>query len=323
MKTTRVCDLLGVKYPIIQGGMTWVASAELAAAVSDAGGLGTISPNAGMRLEDDVEANLRKQIRKVRSITDKPFAVNIVVMIPEIVKLIGLLIDEGVKVVTTAAGDPALHTQRFKEAGVAVLHLVSSVKQAVHAQESGVDVVIAEGFEAGGHNGFDELPTMVLVPQVADAVSIPVIAAGGIADARGLAAALALGAEGVQMGTRFLATTECIVPRNVKEAIVAAPDTGTSVTARNLSPTRGLKNAFTAQVAEMDRRGATADELLAFIGVGRARMALLEGKVEDGEAYAGAACGMIHDILSAVDVVRMMVEGYDGIAADLKERGIE
>ena len=319
MKTTRVCDLLGVKYPIIQGGMTWVADAELAAAVSGAGGLGTISPNAGMRLEDDVEANLREQIRQARNITDRPFAVNIVVMIPEIVKLIDLLIDEGVKVVTTAAGDPALNTRRLKEAGVVVLHLVSSVKQALHAQESGVDAVIAEGFEAGGHNGFDELPTMVLVPQVADAVSIPVIAAGGIADARGLAAAFALGAEGVQMGTRFLATKECIAPRSIKEAIAIAPDTGTLVTARNLSPTRGLKNAFSAQVAEMDKRGATADELLAFIGVGRARMALLEGRVEEGEAYSGAASGMVHDIISAGDVVRMLVEGYDEVAAKLKE----
>jgi enoyl-[acyl-carrier protein] reductase II len=318
MKKTRVCDLLGVEYPIIQGGMTWVANAELAAAVSSAGGLGTISPNTGMRLEDNVEANLNKQIKKLRSITDRPFAVNIVVMIPEIARLIGMLIDEKVKVVTTAAGDPALHTPQLKDAGIVVLHLVSSVKQAVHAEESGVDAVIAEGFEAGGHNGFDELPTMVLVPQVADAVSIPVIAAGGIADARGLVAAFALGAEGVQMGTRFLATTECIASRNIKEAIVTAPDTGTRVTARNLSPTRGLKNAFSAQVAEMDKRGATADELLAFIGVGRARMALLEGMVEEGEAYAGAASGVIHDVVSAGDVVRILVEAYGEIVANLK-----
>jgi enoyl-[acyl-carrier protein] reductase II len=289
VKRTRICDMLGIEYPVIQGGMTWIADAGLAAAVSEAGGLGVISPNAGMRLEDDMVENLRGQIRRAKGLTDRPFGVNLVVFIPGIEDLIAVVVEEGVRVVVTSAGDPGRYTMSF------------------------------EGFEAGGHNGFDELPTMVLVPQVADAVETPVIAAGGIADARGLVAAVALGAEGVQMGTRFVATHECIAPQNVKDAIVAAGDTGTMITARNLSPTRGLKNDFSARVVEMDRRGATADELLAFIGVGRARMALLDGKLEEGEAYAGEAAGMIHGIVGAGDVVRSMVEGYDRVVARLRE----
>lgn len=319
MKRNRVCELLRIEYPIIQGGMTWIANAELAAAVSNAGGLGTISPNAGMSLADDMSTNLIAQIRKAQSTTDKPFGVNLVVMIPEMATLIDILIGEGVKVVTTSAGNPAIYTQRLKSVGITVVHLVSSVKQALHAQNCGVDAVVAEGYEAGGHNGFDELPTMVLTPQVADAVSIPVIAAGGVADARGFVAALALGAEGVQIGTRFLAAAECIAPGNIKEAVVATIDTGTMVTARNLSPTRGLKNAFSAQIADMDRRGATAEELLAFIGVGRARMALLEGKLDEGEAYAGSASGMIRDIASAGEVVYNLVNGYEQVATRLKK----
>jgi enoyl-[acyl-carrier protein] reductase II len=319
LKRTRLCDILNIEYPIIQGGMTWIASAELAAAVSNAGGLGTISPNAGMRLEDDVVANLRGQIAKAKSLTDKPFAVNLVVFIPGIEELIDVLVDEGVEVVTTSAGGPSRYTSRLKAAGLKVLHLVSSARQAVNAEDCGVDAVIAEGFEAGGHGGFDELATMVLVPQIADVVRIPVIASGGIADARGVVAAFALGAEGVQMGTRFVATHECIASRSMKDAIVAASDTGTMITARNLSPTRGLRNAFSAQVAEMDRRGATADELLAFIGVGRARMALLEGRVEEGEAYAGAAAGMIDSIVGAGEVVRGIAADYDKVVRRLQE----
>lgn len=318
MKETRVCGLLGIKYPIIQGGMTWIANAELAAAVSGAGGLGTISPNAGMRIEDDVEANLRKQIRLARELTSKPFSVNIVVLIPEIAALVDVLIEEGVQVVTTAAGNPRLHTSRFKDAGIKVLHVVSSVRQAQVAEECGVDAVIAEGFEAGGHNGFDELTTMVLVPQICDAVEIPVIAAGGIADARGLAAAFALGAEGVQMGTRFIATTECNAHPDFKHRILESLDTGTMITGRALSPTRTLRNKFASKVAGMDRRGTTADELLAFIGMGRSRMGQLEGLVEEGELYCGEISGMISDIVPAGDIIRKIADDYERVVAELR-----
>jgi len=318
MKETRVCSLLGIKYPIIQGGMTWIANAELAAAVSEAGGLGTISPNAGMRVEDNVELNLRSQIRMARELTSKPFAVNIVVLIPEIAALVDVLINEGVPVVTTSAGNPRLYTNRLKEAGIKVLHVVSSVRQAQVAEDSGVDAVIAEGFEAGGHNGFDELTTMVLVPQVADAVDIPVIAAGGIADGRGLAAAFALGAEGVQMGTRFIATAECNAHPAFKRRVVESTDVGTAITGRALSPTRTLRNRFAAKVAELDRHGTTADELLAFIGMGRSRMGQLEGNVEDGELYCGEVSGMIREIAPAGDIIKEIVAGYDRVVTGLR-----
>jgi len=223
-----------------------------------------------------------------------------------------------VPVVTTSAGNPRLYTPRLKEAGVKVLHVVSSVRQAQVAEDSGVDAVIAEGFEAGGHNGFDELTTMVLVPQIADVVEIPVIAAGGIADARGLVAAFALGAEGVQMGTRFIATTECNAHPDFKRWIVESLDTGTMITGRVLSPTRTLRNKFAAKVAEMHRRGTTADELLALIGLGRSRMGQLDGLVEEGELYCGAISGMISDVVGASDVVRKMVKDYDGVLAGLR-----
>lgn len=318
MKKTRVCGLLGIKYPIIQGGMTWIANAELAAAVSEAGGLGTISPNAGMRIEDNIELNLRSQIRIARQLTSKPFAVNIVVLIPEIAALVDLLIEEGVPVVTTSAGDPRLYTNRFKEVGIKVLHVVSSVRQAQVAEDCGVDAVIAEGFEAGGHNGFDELTTMVLVPQIADAVEIPVIAAGGIADARGLTAAFALGAEGVQMGTRFIATAECNAHPDFKRRIIESSDTGTMITGRALSPTRTLRNEFAAKVSALDRHGTTADELLAFIGMGRSRMGQLEGSIEDGELYCGESSGMIRDIAPAGDIIKKIVADYDRVVAGLR-----
>jgi enoyl-[acyl-carrier protein] reductase II len=206
----------------------------------------------------------------------------------------------------------------LKDAGIKVLHVVSSVRQAQVAEDSGVDAVIAEGFEAGGHNGFDELTTMVLVPQIADAVEIPVIAAGGIADARGLAAAFALGAEGVQMGTRFIAAAECNAHPEFKRLIVESLDTGTMITGRALSPTRTLRNRFAAKVAEIDRRGTTAEELLALIGMGRSRMGQLEGNVDDGELYCGEISGMVRDIIPAGDIIKEMVEGYDKVVARLR-----
>lgn len=317
MKKTKLCELLGIDYPIIQGGMNWVANAELAAAVSNAGALGIVSPTAGMRLEDDQEENLRSHIRKAKSLTDKPFAVNFPLQTPDVDKLIDAAIEEGVKVVTTSAGNPALYTAHLKEAGVKVLHVVASVRHAQGAERQGVDAVIAEGYEAGGHNGFDELSTFVLVPQVVDVVSVPVVAAGGIADARGLVAALALGAEGVQIGTRFVATHECIAHQNFKDEVVKAIDTGTVITGRRLGPTRGLKNEFTAKMLETEGSGASPEELLVLIGLGRSRLGELDGNVADGELYCGSIAGMVKDIIGAADVVRSIVEGYDRVVAAL------
>jgi enoyl-[acyl-carrier protein] reductase II len=318
MKKTRLCALLGIEYPIIQGGMTWIANAELAAAVSNAGGLGLISPNAGMALDGNPVENLRSQIKKAKRLTNKPFGVNFPLQDPQVKAEIDVAIEEKIPVVTTSAGNPATYTSYLKEAGIKVLHLVASVRHARGAEGRGVDAVIAEGYEAGGHNGLDELPTFVLVPQVVDAVSIPVVAAGGIADARGFVAALALGAEGVQMGTRFVATHECIAHQKVKEAIVNAIDTGTVISGRKLGPTRGLKNELTEKILEMESRGASAEELQAFIGPGRARLGKLEGNMAEGEAYCGAIAGLIKEIVSAGEVVRSIMENADAVLASLK-----
>ena len=318
MEKTRICHLLGIEYPIIQGGMTWIANAELAAAVSNAGGFGIISPNAGMSQDAGMVDNLRSQIKKAKSLTDKPFGVNFPLQIPGVKELMDVAIEEKVPAVTTSAGNPATYTPYLKEAGIKVLHLVASVRHATGAEGRGVDAVIAEGYEAGGHNGFDELPTIVLVPQVVDAVRIPVVAAGGIADARGFIAARALGAEGVQIGTRFVATHECIAHQKVKEAIAAAIDTGTVISGRKLGPTRGLKNELTAKILEMESSGASAEELGSFIGTGRARLGKLEGDLADGEVYSGAIAGMITEIVGAGEIVRSIMEDSEAVLAKLR-----
>jgi len=319
MKKTRLCELLGIEYPIIQGGMVWIANAELAAAVSNAGGLGLISPTAGMSQNDDQVENLKKQIEIAKGLTSKPFGVNLPIMNnPQIEALVETVVNTRVKAVATAAGNPALYTGRFKEAGVKVLHLVAAVRHAQSAERRGVDAVIAEGYEAGGHNGLDELTTLTLVPQVVDAVSIPVVAAGGIADARGVVAALALGADGVQMGTRFVATRECIAHQNFKDAIVKATDTDTIITGRKLGPTRILKNELAAKLLEMEAAGASIEELLALIGSGRSRTGQFEGDLANGEAYCGSIAGMIKEIESVAQVIKDIIDNYDKVLAQLK-----
>jgi enoyl-[acyl-carrier protein] reductase II len=319
MKKTRLCELLGIEYPIIQGGMVWIANAELAAAVSNAGGLGLISPTARMSSNDDQVENLKKQIEIAKSLTSRPFGVNLPIMNnPQIEALVDTVIKAKVKAVATAAGNPALYTGRFKEAGIKVLHLVAAVRHAQSAEKRGVDAIIAEGYEAGGHNGLDELTTFTLVPQVADAVSIPVVAAGGIADARGIVAALALGAEGVQMGTRFVATRECAAHQNFKDAIVKAADTDTAITGRKIGPTRVLKNELATKLLDMEAAGASAEELLAFIGSGRSRTGQLEGDLAKGEAYCGSIAAMIKEIKSVAEVIQSIVDNYDKVLARLR-----
>jgi enoyl-[acyl-carrier protein] reductase II len=319
MKHTRLCDLLGIEYPIIQGGMVWIANAELAAAVSNAGGLGLISANAGMSLNGDQVENLKKQIEITKGLTSKPFGVNLPILNnPQIEALVDAVIKAKVKVVVTAAGNPALYTSRFKEAGIKVLHLVAAVRHAQSAERRGVDAVIAEGYEAGGHNGLDELTTLTLVPQVVDAVAIPVVAAGGIADARGVVAALALGADGVQMGTRFVATRECAAHQNFKDAIVKASDTDTAITGRKLGPTRILKNEIATKLLDMEATGASAEELLAFIGSSRSRTGQFEGDLANGEAYCGSIAGMIKEIKSVAEIIQNIVDDYDAVLARLR-----
>jgi len=313
---TRVCDLLGIEYPILQGGMGGISNGKLAAAVSDAGGLGIISPISGPL--DSWLAYEREQIRIAKSLTSKPLGINISIAVPLAKERIDLALEEGVKLITTAAGNPALHTKYIKDAGARVIHVVTSVKHAARAEAEGVDGIIASGWEGGGLVSRDELTTLILVPQVADAVKIPVIAAGGIGDARGLVAALALGAEGIQMGTRFLATKECLIHANYKQAILAAGDTDTLVVGKkSFAPARVLKNKLSQEVQDMESRGASAEEIFALMGTDRLQKGVVDGDVNDGSLMCSAAAGIIKDIVSAGEVVRNLVKEYNNVVVRL------
>jgi len=313
MKKTRVSALLNLQFPILQGGMLWIATAELASAVSNSGALGIISPYAGMGKDGDPADNLIKQIDRTRQLTKNPFGVNIPLDLKQSGLFIDLLIKEKVKIVVTAAGNPDHFTGLLKQEGITVLHVISSVRQALIAEAAGVDAVIAEGVEAAAHNGLDEIPLFSLIPQVVDEISIPVIGAGGIADARGFFAALALGAEGIQMGSRFVAVEENIAGSAYKQAIVAAKDTDTMITARELVPTRSLKTEFTIQLHALERSGASKEELLSFLGYRSSRNSQIEGRLDEGEAYCGASAGLIREILPVSLVIKNLVEGYETI----------
>jgi len=307
----RICNLLNIKYPILQGGMLWLADAALAAAVSNAGAFGIISPFAGMEEGADPLENLRSQIRQIRKLTQKPFGVNIPLTLPLSGLLIDIVLQENARIVITAAGSPEPFSELLKSAGTKVLHVVSSVSQAKLAESCSVDGVIVEGAEAGARIGRGESPLFSLLPEVADAVSIPIVAAGGIADGRGMCAAMILGAEAVQLGTRFIATKECLAHRNYKEAIIAAKGRDTVVTRRGIIPVRSLRNRFTAELETMERSGASVDAIQQFTGRGRARKAQIDGDLMDGDAYAGSSVGLIEDILPVADVVENLVAEYD------------
>jgi enoyl-[acyl-carrier protein] reductase II len=287
--------------------MVWTAGAKLAVAVSDAGALGTIGSGS---MKPDL---LQSQIRKARAATSMPIAVNIPLLRGDAEELIGTTIAEGVSIVITSAGHPARFTAALKQAGCTVVHVVANVKQARKAAECGCDAVVAEGFEAGGHNGVDELTTMTLVPQVRDAVSIPVIAAGGIVDGRGVAAAFALGADGVQIGTRFAVTLESSAHEAYKKAIVDSGDTGTVLTMRGLVPVRMLRTPFAKRAVEAERRGATREELVELLGRKREMQGIFEGNAEEGEMEAGQGAGMIRDIPPAAEVVTRLMAEYEEI----------
>jgi enoyl-[acyl-carrier protein] reductase II len=293
--------------------MLWLATAELAAAVSNAGALGIISPFGGMERHGDPLENLRLQIAKARSLTKKPFGINILLDLEKSGMLVNIVLQEDAKIVVTAGGDPRYYTELLCKEGVKVLHAVSNVKQAQIAESCGVNAIIAEGVEAAAHLGFDELPLFSLIPQVVDAVSVPIIATGGIVDARGLVAAFALGAEGVQLGTRFVAVEENIANPKYKQAILGAKDTDTVITCRKLLPTRSLKTEFTRCLLELEESGASADDIRNFLGHSRARTGQLEGDLENGEAYCGASAGLIKEIIPAARVVQNLVEGYEKI----------
>lgn len=296
----NITKLLGIKYPIFQGGMAQIAKAPLVGAVSNAGGLGIIG-SGGLTADQ-----LREEIRKTKVITNKPFAVNLMLMMKNIPELIEVLIEEGVKVVTTGAGTPAPYMQTFKENGIIVIPVVPSVKIAQKMEAIGADAIVAEGTEAGGHVG--ETTTMALLPQVVSAVSIPVIGAGGIADGRGIAAAFALGAQGVQVGTRFLATVECPTHPNFKQAVVNADDTSTIVTGRSLGgPVRSIKNSMVTEFLELERQNASRDELEK-ISLGSLRKAVFEGDTERGSVMAGQICGMCNEITTVEEMITSMFD---------------
>ena len=309
--------LLGINYPIIQGGMLWIATAKLAAAVSNAGGLGVISPLAGMKKEGDPADNFKEQLSAVRKLTSRPFGMNIPLDLSYADILVNIALSEKAKIIITSAGDPKRFISAIKKAGTKVLHVVSSVRQAVKAETCGVDGVIAEGIEAAAHNGIEELPLFALVPQVTENVSIPVIAAGGIVDARGIAAALSLGADGVQLGTRFVAVKENIAHMTYKRAIIDAQDTSTIITGRGLVPTRSLKTKFTDTLIALEKAGATKRDLLDFIGYRSNRDAQIEGNLNGGEAYCGASAGLIKEILSVQEVVSRLVQEYETVVGRL------
>lgn len=301
MIKSRICDMLGIQYPVFQGGMAWVADASLAAAVSNAGGLGLISSvNAG------TEA-VRNEIRKCRELTDKPFGVNIMLQAPNAGEIAQMVVEEGIKILTTGAGSPAQYMPMWKEAGIKVIPVVASVALALKMQSAGADAVVAEGAESGGHVG--ELHTMALVPQVVDAVDIPVIAAGGIGDGRGVAAALMLGADAVQVGTRFLAAEECNVHPEYKEKILKATDISTIVTGKTLGhPVRSLKTPFSKSFARMESDPSVSQEDILAFGSGALRKAVQDGD-RNGSYMAGECAGMVRKIEPAKAIVEDLVYG--------------
>lgn len=297
---TRITELLGIQYPIIQGGMAWVAEYNLAAAVSNAGGLGIIGAGGAPA------AFVREQIQKVKELTDKPFGVNIMLMNPEADEIAGVVVEEGVKVVTTGAGNPGKYMAMWKEAGVKVIPVIASVAMAKMMERAGADAVVAEGTESGGHIG--SATTMTLVPQVADAVSIPVIAAGGIGDGRGFAAAMMLGAEAVQMGTRFIVAKESIVHDNYKKKVIAAKDIDSEVTGMSHGhPVRQLRNNMTREYLKLEKAGAPFEELEQ-LTLGALRKAVVEGDAVNGTLMAGQIAGLVSKEQTCAEMIQEIME---------------
>lgn len=298
MFTNRVTRLFNIDYPIVQAGMIWASGWKLASAVSNAGGLGLIGSGS---MYPDV---LREHVRKCRQATSRPFGVNIPLLYPEIDKHIAVIIEEKVPIIFTSAGNPKTWTNVLKENGITVVHVVSSSRFALKAEEAGCDAVVAEGFEAGGHNGREETTSMILVPAVCRAVKIPVISAGGIATGRQMLAAMILGAEGVQVGSRFVASEEASSHMKFKEAVIRAREGDTALTLKQLTPVRLIRNKFYDEVQEAEWRGATAEELRSLLGRARAKKGMFEGDLDEGELEIGQSSALIDDILPAEKIVK-------------------
>ena len=313
MANNRICSLLGISYPVIQAGMVWCSGWRLASTVSNAGGLGLIGAGS---MHPDI---LREHIRKCRAATRKPFGVNIPLMYPQIEEIMQIVMEERVKIIVTSAGNPKTWTSTLKGEGVIVLHVVSSSRFAVKAEEAGVDAIVAEGFEAGGHNGREETTTFALIPQVRKAIALPLIAAGGIATGESMAAAFALGAEGVQVGTRFALTTESSASDAFKQHCITLNEGDTLLSLKKVSPTRLIRNAFFMQVQELEERGATAEELRMGLGRGRAKRGIFEGDLTEGELEIGQIASQIREIIPAAEVVKEMIEDYNRTVNRLSE----
>jgi len=334
MEKNRICKLLNIQHPIVQAPMNWITGADLAAAVSNAGGLGTLGPNAGAdTVTTDVNETgerLRRQIRKVKSLTDKPFAVNFPIGMEGVEQAEGgrkfsqrcveVAIEEGIPVAITSVGPPTVYTKILQDAGIKVLHAVSTASHAKKAEEKRVDAVICEGYEGGGHKATTELTTMTMIPMATDMVKIPVIAAGGIADTRGMIAALALGADGVYVGTRFIATHECDAHPKVKEAVIQGSDVCTVSVKKWIVAARDLKNTFTQKFPEMQEGGAPMEDILQFMDTHTMYQALVQGDTEEGELPCGQNAGIINGLTSAAKVVEDMVAEIPSVMGRLTNK---
>lgn len=309
--TNRITSLFGIRYPIIQAGMIWCSGWKLASAVSNSGGLGIIG--AGSMYPEI----LREHIQKCKKATKQPFGVNVPLLYPDIEMLMKIIVEESVSIVFTSAGNPAIWTKHLKEKGIKVVHVVSNEKFALKAESCGVDAIVAEGFEAGGHNGREETTTLVLIPQICKAVKIPVIAAGGIGTGKTMLAAMALGAEGVQIGSRFVTSEESSAHINFKKAVLKAKDGDTQLSIKKLTPARLLKNKFWEQINRAEMSGASEEELKIILGRARAKKGMFEGDLDDGELEIGQISGYINEIKPAADIIVEIIAEYSSALKNL------
>ena len=312
----RICELFDIQYPIIQGGMVWCSGWRLAAAVSNAGGLGLLGAGS---MHPEV---LREHIRKCQAATTKPFGVNVPLMYPEIETIMQIIMEEGVKIVFTSAGNPKTWTARLQAAGIKVAHVVSSAKFAAKCEEAGVDAIVAEGFEAGGHNGREETTTLCLIPAVRKATSLPLMAAGGIATGESLLAVMALGAEGAQIGTRFALTKESSAHDNFKQLCLHLKEGDTKLLLKKLSPTRLVKGDFTTAVEEAEARGASAEELRELLGKGRAKKGIFEGDLQNGELEIGQIASLFHEEQSVAEVMEEIVNAFRAARQQMLDKAL-
>ncbi len=312
----RIAELFGIKYPIIQGGMVWCSGWKLASAVSINGGLGLLGAGS---MHPEV---LKEHIQKMKEATEKPWGVNIPLLYPEVDKLIDLVIEEGVKIVFTSAGNPAKFTSKLKENGITVVHVIANTKFAKKCEQAGVDAIVAEGFEAGGHNGKEETTSMVLIPKIRKETNLPLIAAGGIGSGRGMVAAMALGAEGVQIGSRFAASEESSAHPEFLKKVIEAGEGGTTLTLKQLAPVRLIHNKFSALVEEAQKKGASIGELKELLGKGRAKKGMFLGDLEEGELEIGQVSSLIEKILPVKEIINELVNEYNMVIQELQNHSL-